>query len=541
MFTRLFYFGLVAVSTLHAALANEPPGELPILSLPYGRWRAAKYDRAADVYTFRNIRYAVPPTGPLRWTKPVRPKIPEIDIQDGSYDPPCIPGPQPEGFEDPSYEKQRKSASEDCLFLDIYVPGKALRENGSDKLPVIAWIYGGGYTIGSKDQAIEQGIYDGTRLVQHAAGNAIVVTFNYRLSVFGWLAGTTMENEGLPNAGLHDQRAALEWIKDYIHLVGGDRRKVSAWGESAGGGSILSHLIMHEGKTDPLFRRAVALSPGLSFPVDRKGMVEDQFRDYLSKAGCTGKGVACLRAASISKLIQASHNGVGQVGPTPDGRLLKHVFSVEMARGKYWKHLDSLVVSHVFDEGGPFIRSNDTLTSLHSLVQSLFPAYAAEAVSTLADHYNLNKPSYESVKTIGSKLVRDAIFACNIRAIVQGYPQRSYLMQYSPRAATHGADVAAVWYSPALYNVTIPLFAGYQSYLLSHAITNDPNSLRDQALTPPTIAWPRVAGTDKEKLRNVLNVGDTGYQLIADEQVLKSSCDIWQQVLLDATRQGGYL
>ncbi|KAK2839201.1 hypothetical protein FQN49_006372, partial [Arthroderma sp. PD_2] len=282
MFTKLFTFGLVAASALHGVLASESSAELPILNLPYGRWRAAKYDKAADVYTFRNVRFAVPPTGPLRWAKPVRPIIPELEIQDGSYGPPCIPGRIP-GFEDPSYEKQRAAASEDCLFLDAYVPGKAFRNPGADKLPVIAWIYGGGYTIGSKDQAIEYGIYDGTGLVQHAAGNAIVVTFNYRLNVLGWLAGTTMENEGLPNAGLHDQRAALEWIRDYIHLLGGDRNNVSAWGESAGGGSILSHLIANEGRTHPLFHRAAVLSPGLSFPVDRKGMVEQQFQNYSSK------------------------------------------------------------------------------------------------------------------------------------------------------------------------------------------------------------------------------------------------------------------
>ncbi|KAM5472296.1 hypothetical protein MauCBS54593_002887 [Microsporum audouinii] len=538
MFTKLFTVGLVAIFSLHGAFASS---ELPVLNLPYGRWRAARYDRVADVYTFRNIRYAVPPTGPLRWAKPVRPMIPETEIQDGSYGPPCIPGPNAPGSGIPGYEEQQKTSREDCLFLDAYVPGKVLRDHGSDKLPVIVWIYGGGYSTGSKDQVIEQGIYDGTSLVQHAAGNAIVITFNYRLSVFGWLAGTTMENEGLPNAGLHDQRAVLEWVRDYIHLLGGDRDRVSTWGESAGGGSILSHLIAYGGQADPLFQRAVALSPGFGFPIDRKGMVEDQFQNYSSRAGCAGKGLSCLRAANISRLIEASYDGLGQVGPTPDGRVLKHVFSVEMARGKYWKHLDSLVVSHVYNEGGLFVGTDSTLDSLADFLQSLFPSYATKAVSTLKNHYHLNKPSNESATTIGSKLVRDALFACNIRDIVRAYPKKTYLMQYSPQSATHGADVAALWYSPTVYNASIPLFIGYQSYMLSHAITGNPNTLRDQAINPPTISWPRVAGTDTEKFQNTLDVVDTGYQLITDEQILKSSCDVWKRALLDVTEQGGYM
>ncbi|EFR00492.1 carboxylesterase [Nannizzia gypsea CBS 118893] len=538
MFTRLLTYGLMAACTLHGVFASQ---ELPILDLPYGRWRAAQYDEAADVYTFRNIRYAVPPTGPLRWARPVRPRVREPDIQDGSYGPPCIPGPDAPGFETPWYGEQQKISREDCLFLDAYVPGKVLRNREHEKLPVIVWIYGGGYSIGSKDQTIEEGIYDGTSLVQHAAGNAIVITFNYRLSVFGWLAGTTMENEGLPNAGLHDQRAVFEWVRDYVHLLGGNRDKVSAWGESAGGGSILSHITANQGIVDPLFQRAVVLSPGLSFPIDRKGMVEDQFQNFSSRAGCAGQGLSCLRAANVSQLIQASYKGLGSVGPAPDGRVLKHVFSVDIARGNYWRHLDSLIISHVYNEGGPFVTNYKTLESLSDLLKSLFPTYATKAISTLEDYYHLKNASNESVTTIGSKMVRDAIFTCNIRDIVRKYPKKSYLMQYSPKAATHGQDVVAVWYSPKLWNVSIPLFSGYQSYLLSHAITGNPNSLRDRDIDPPTIPWPKVGDTNAEKLENTLDVVDTGYRLIADDQVLKSTCDVWQRVLLDVTKQGGYL
>ncbi|GBF62582.1 secreted lipase [Trichophyton mentagrophytes] len=538
MFVQLLTYSLVAASTLQGAFASA---KLPILDLPYGRWRAAKYDEAADVYTFRNVRYAVPPTGPLRWAKPVRPTSREPYIQDGSYGPPCIPGPGASGFEDPAYDRQRKAAREDCLFLDAYVPGKALRNREHRKLPVIVWIYGGGYSNGSKDLAIEEGIYDGTNLVQRAAGNAIVITFNYRLSAFGWLAGTTMENEGLPNAGLHDQRAVFEWVRDYVHLLGGNRDKVSAWGQSAGGGSILSLITANQGIVDPLFQRAVVMSPGLGFPIDRKGLIEDQFQAFASRAGCAGQGLACLRAANISQLIEASNKDLGQIGPTPDGRVLKHVFSVDIAQGNYWRHLDSLIISHVYDEGSLFVGNVSTLESLSGFFKSNFPTYATEAISTLEDYYHLKKPSNESVRAIGSRLIRDTFFTCNIRYILQKYSKKSYLMQYSPKAATHGQDVFALWYSTKLLNVSIPLFSGYQSYFLSHAITGDPNTLRDRDINPPTISWPKVGDIKAEKLVNTLDVVDTGYKLITDDQVLKSTCDIWQKLLLDVTKQGGYL
>jgi carboxylesterase type B len=100
---------------------------------------------------------------------------------------------------------------EDCLFLDVVVPGKALR--GTEKLPVLNWIYGGAFILGSKD-----GMYDGTPLVKASKDNFIYVAGNYRLGALGFLAGTSMEKEesATTNVGFYDQRAVLEWIQKYI-------------------------------------------------------------------------------------------------------------------------------------------------------------------------------------------------------------------------------------------------------------------------------------------------------------------------------------
>jgi carboxylesterase type B len=104
--------------------------------------------------------------------------------------------------------------SEDCLFLDVVVPGKAIR--GEAKLPVLNWIYGGAYVLGSKDV-----LYDGTPFVKASKGNFIYVAGNYRLGSLGFLGGTTMEKDTsvVTNAGFYDQRAVLEWIQKYIVCI----------------------------------------------------------------------------------------------------------------------------------------------------------------------------------------------------------------------------------------------------------------------------------------------------------------------------------
>lgn len=151
-----------------------------------------------------------------------------------------------------------------------------------------------------------------------------------------------MEREGTPNAGLYDQRAALQWIQNHIGLVGGDKTQVSAWGESAGAGSILHQLVAFGGKQDPLFSRAVLQSPGFTFAFDRKGLLERNFKTFANATGCAGQGVSCLRAANAEILQRANTqllSGQGSenftVGPSTDGNLIRQLPPLELASGDY--------------------------------------------------------------------------------------------------------------------------------------------------------------------------------------------------------------
>ena len=149
-----------------------------------------------------------------------------------------------------------------------------------------------------------------------------------------------MEREGLPNAGLYDQRAVLQWIQDYIGLVGGDKTQVSAWGESAGASSILHHLTAFGGTQDPLFSRAVMLSPAYEYLFDRKGGLEQTFQDFATQAGCAGKGLDCLRAARSEDLQaantainKAAPDGLFAFGPSADGKWIRQLAPLEFASG----------------------------------------------------------------------------------------------------------------------------------------------------------------------------------------------------------------
>ena len=97
---------------------------------------------------------------------------------------------------------------------------------------MLVWIYGGGFATGDKSS-----ITDGNPagLIHRSNDSIIYVALNYRLGAFGWLSGPTFQQNGTANAGLHDQRFALEWVQKYIHLFGGDPKKVTVMGQSAGG------------------------------------------------------------------------------------------------------------------------------------------------------------------------------------------------------------------------------------------------------------------------------------------------------------------
>ena len=199
------------------------------------------------VRTFKGIPYAAPPVGPLRWKAP-QPAPSWTGVRRAvDYGPRAMQG---RIFDDMVFHDE--GPSEDCLYLNLWMP-EADRPPG--KLPVMVWIHGGGFIAGSSSEPRQD------------AGNlskkgVLVVSFNYRMGVFGFFAHPELTQESGHNAsgnyGLLDQVAALQWVKTNIATFGGDPDNVTIFGESAG--SVSVSALMASPLAQGLFRRAIGES-----------------------------------------------------------------------------------------------------------------------------------------------------------------------------------------------------------------------------------------------------------------------------------------
>ena len=191
---------------------------------------------------YRGIPYAQPPVGALRWRAPQaleRWRLPRSARNFGAI---CM-----QVFPTSDAGVGNESPSEDCLTLNIWAP-----PNGGNHRPVMVWLHGGGYTSGSGSAPL----YDGTAL---AARGVVVVTINYRLGRFGFFAHPELFSAGEgANFGLLDQRAALRWVQRNISAFGGDPHRVTLFGNSAGGESVLFHMAARGSRG--LFYRAIVQS-----------------------------------------------------------------------------------------------------------------------------------------------------------------------------------------------------------------------------------------------------------------------------------------
>ncbi len=270
-----------------------------------------------EVSVFKGVPYAAPPVGELRWRAPT-PVAPWAGVRAAEqFGNDCM---QARPFWDATQSKQ--PVAEDCLTLNVWAPAKA---KGA---PVMVWIHGGGFVMGSGSQAI----FDGARLARRGT---VVVTFNYRLGRFGFFAhpALTAEAAGAPvgNYGLMDQIAVLRWVQANIEAFGGDPANVTVFGESAGGGSVNQLMVIDAARG--LFAKAVAQSggghdvwPQLSTDLPDKLSAESVGLAFAIKAGASASDVAALRAIPAAKVL-GGLNLLDQQektysGPLVDGRLV---------------------------------------------------------------------------------------------------------------------------------------------------------------------------------------------------------------------------
>ena len=224
--------------------------------------------------------------------------------------------------------------------------------------------------------------------------------------------------------------------------------------------------------------------------------------------------------------------------------------------GNYWKHLESIIISHVLDEPSyliPFYVK--TAQNFSDYVSGIIPSYAASAgfKSRIIARYPPADKARGIFATERERLdiyFRDLIFSCNIRALTDAYSGKNFNLQYSTIPYTHGADGYATFYYRGFNLSTFPtrgLFDGfgdfaetYQSYLVSHARTGDPNTYRKSHKGFNAIRWPRPDNRE-DLVKGILNTTDTGFEVITDEQTSRSTCRFWQDLTKDLTELGGLL
>lgn len=289
-------------------------GMIVVLACPVGRAAAAERQvrvesgmiegvLADGVLSFKGIPYAAPPVDDLRWRAP-QPAVPWKEVRSAhEYGSDCMQKPQ-EGDLGPI----RGPMSEDCLFINVWRP-----VGGGDALPVMVWIHGGGFVNGGSSPAL----FDGSAFARQGV---LLVSFNYRLGRFGFFAHPALSAaaEGpLGNYGYMDQHAALRWVQRNIRAFGGDPAKVTVFGESAGGVSVLDLLASHP--DEGLYQQAIVMSGGGRGPMGGMlgGLRMDQATGgrpsaeqtgihFARSAGITGSGpeaLAALRALPVETLV----------------------------------------------------------------------------------------------------------------------------------------------------------------------------------------------------------------------------------------------
>jgi acetylcholinesterase len=228
---------------------------------------------------------------------------------------------------------------EDCLSINVQVPSGF---NSTAGLPVMLFIHGGGFELGSSaalgsETTLLPGLlYQGANIVQRSIEMdqpIVYVSANHRLNAFGAINSKELNDTGASNILLKDQRTAMEWVQKYIGKFGGDKDRVTLYGESAGSLAIATHMLLNDGKPDGLFRGAIMASGGIS---KVKDIHTDQyiFDFIVEQSGCGSAAdkLACLKVAPYEKVYNAvqqlpnffSYTSVRLPGwlPRPDGTFL---------------------------------------------------------------------------------------------------------------------------------------------------------------------------------------------------------------------------
>jgi para-nitrobenzyl esterase len=450
----------------------------------------------STIRTFRGIPFAAPPVGDLRW-KPPQPAPSWSGVRKATeFGARCMQGSifKDMVFRDPG-------PSEDCLYLNVWTPASSSQA----RLPVMVWIYGGGFGAGSASEPRQ----DGESL---AKKGVVVVSFNYRLGIFGFFSLPELTKESAHKAsgnyGLLDQVAALEWVHKNIAAFGGDPDKVTIFGESAG--SISVSLLMASPLSKGLFQRAIGESGGafLARPIQPISSQTEESPASLEKL-FGAADLAALREKSAEGILQVAlqNKNIACCWPAIDGYFLPESPSAIYGAGKQ-AHVPLLAGWNADEQGyeGLLRKTPPSTESYSAKIHELYGDHAGEILTAYpAD-------STQQVKESARDLASDRFIAystwkwLDMQLETGKSPVYRYHFEQAPpmpkgapsRGAYHSADIEYVF--EALDSKHLPWTSGdkklsemISAYWTNFAKTGNPNG-------PGLPEWPEYKKSDGYEL-----------------------------------------
>ncbi|MFI6946270.1 carboxylesterase/lipase family protein [Streptomyces sp. NPDC050422] len=428
---------------------------------------------AGAVRTFQGIPYAAPPTEERRWKEPqpVRHWSTPLDARTPKNA--CAqPTDQPISIEG--------GGSEDCLYLNVTTP--AGRTKG--RLPVIVWIHGGSFTYG------DGATYRAAKLAAARQG-AVVVTINYRLGAFGFLAAPGLRAPA--NLGLLDQQAALKWVSRNASAFGGDSRNVTIMGQSGGGYSVCAQLVSPGARG--LFSKAIVQSAGCVGPDGSftRTQAEVNGRAVAKAAGCDGARTldSCLRRRSTAELIEASASGHDGYRPVVDGKVLPEPPAQAIAAGRFAR----VPVLHgsTHDEMSGLAGLDETMTgkplTADGYAEKVAEQFGKDAAAVLAEYPVADHPAPGAAL---SAVLTDSEWS------TAALDTQRALARYTPVYAYDFAEAASPYFRGVPRPTSFSLGTGHMvdlAYLLENDLYEPLDTVQAGLSDTVTAYWSRFAST----------------------------------------------
>jgi para-nitrobenzyl esterase len=418
--SRAALVGLTAAAAIFTGLIGRADAQT--VTTPGGTFPAETFQGVAgnDITTFLGIRYAAAPTGNLRFAPPTPPAAVAGTVNATQFGSGCPQTASPFGI---------ASNDEDCLFLNVYVPGSSV--SARNRLPVMVFYHGGAFVFG------EGSIYNPTQMA--IQGNTIVVTINYRLGILGYLADAALDTVSAQNVsgnyGLRDQQFALKWVQQNISAFGGNPNDVTIFGESAGGFSVCANIVSPAARGT--FQKAITESGPCATPLPTKAAAEAGGAQIVSALGCAdataAETVACLRALPISTILAVTAgvtNGASLASlfaffPNVDGVLIPQEPILSIALGQY-NHVPVIEGTN-HDEGRLFVAlAFDLNPKVGPLTAAEYPTAVAAIAATAVQEGQAALASLNGGNTTTNSSSTQQEIAQITQEILNEYPLKNF-------------------------------------------------------------------------------------------------------------------